>query len=71
LETFAKTLTYFYSFKCKTLVIYRLDLWRAAALIEVVDAERSWALVMASETGVIGGAGVVVREGAALRLCCM
>jgi hypothetical protein len=54
----------------KTLVIYRFDLWMAAALIDVVDAERSSALVMARETGVMG-AGVVLREGAALRLCCM
>ena len=40
--------------------------------MEVVDADRSCAFVMASDTGVIGGgAGVVEREGAALRLCCM
>lgn len=54
----------------QTLIIYRFDLWMAAALIDVVEAERSGPLVMAKETGVIG-AGVVLREGAALRLCCM
>lgn len=61
----------FHQTKCfKKKNIYRFDRWTAAALIDVVDAERSWALVMASDTGLWGGgAGVVERDGAALRLC--
>jgi hypothetical protein len=52
-------------------LLHRLDRWIAAALIDVVDADRSLALVIASDTGVMEGAGVVDRELAALRLCCM
>jgi hypothetical protein len=51
--------------------LHLLPRFLAAALREPEEADLSWALVMASVTLVIEGAGVVVREGAALRLCCM
>lgn len=54
---------------------YLLESWAPAALADplALPLVFSCALVMASDTGVIaaGGAGVLDREGAALRLCAM
>lgn len=63
-------LDYFHILSCYAVLIHRFERCWAAALMFL-----SCVLVMASDTGVMGGAGVVEREGAllgaALRLCAM